>query len=191
MSAQPSNQGDYSANPAGPSVRAFSKGSGPSSGTRWSHHRTIGLGYLLVSTIALITGTLLSLAMRLHLTWPAWQFPLHGPILPEEYLALVTMHGTLMLFFVLTVAPQSGFGNLILPAQIGASRMAFPRLNALSLYLTALSLAILLCAFFVPGGAPIGGWTAYPPLSTTPLAGPGEGLGMDLWLASIALFSVA
>jgi cytochrome c oxidase subunit 1 len=156
-----------------------------------THHRTIGFGYLFVSTIAVLTGTLLSLAMRLHLTWPAWSLPLHGPILPEEYLALVTLHGTLMLFFVLTVAPQSGFGNLILPSQIGATRMAFPRLNALSLYLTALALVVLLSATFVPGGGPIGGWAAYPPLSTTPLAGPGQGYGMDCWLASIALFAIA
>jgi cytochrome c oxidase subunit 1 len=161
------------------------------SATTATHHRTIGFGYLIISLIAVIIGTLLSLAMRLHLTWPAWPLPLHGPILPEEYLALVTMHGTLMLFFVLTVAPQSGFGNLILPSQIGATRMAFPRLNALSLYLTAAALVTLLAATFVPGGGPIGGWTAYPPLSSTPLAGPGQGAGMDCWLAAIALFSIA
>jgi cytochrome c oxidase subunit 1 len=154
-------------------------------------HRTIGFGYLLVSLLAVLIGTLLSLAMRTHLAWPNWPLPLHGPILPEEYLAIVTMHGTLMLFFVLTVAPQSGFSNLILPAQIGSRHMAFPRLNALGLYLTALALVTLLAAFFVPGGAPIGGWTAYPPLSETVLAGPGQGLGMDLWLASIAIFSIA
>src|ERR1700761_6434893 len=136
-----------------------------------THHRTIGFGYLILSLIAVILGSLLSLLMRLHLSWPAWRLPLHGLILPEEYLALVTMHGTIMLFFVLTVAPQSGFGNLILPAQIGASRMAFPRLNALSLYLTVLSLLLLLAAFFVAGGAPVGGWASYPPLSATPLAG--------------------
>jgi cytochrome c oxidase subunit 1 len=156
-----------------------------------THHRSIGFGYLAISTLAVIVGSLLSLAMRLHLTWPAWPLPLHGPILPEEYLALVTMHGTLMLFFVLTVAPQSGFGNLILPSQLGATQMSFPRLNALSLYLTALALVVLLAAFFVPAGAPIGGWTAYPPLSTTALAGPGQGAGMDCWLAAIALFAIA
>ena len=156
-----------------------------------THHRTIGFGYLLLSLVAVIIGALLSLIMRTHLAWPNWQLPLHGPILPEEYLALVTMHGTLMLFFVLTVAPQSGFGNLILPAQLGTRHMAFPRINAAGLYLTALALVTLLAAFFVPGGAPIGGWTAYPPLSATPLAGPGQGFGMDLWLASIALFSIA
>lgn len=153
-------------------------------------HREIGIGYLLLSSVALVIGTLLSLAMRLHLTWPAWPFPLHGPVLPEEYLALVTMHGTLMLFFVLTVAPQSGFGNLILPAQIGSDRMSFPRLNALSLWITGAGLVVLLAAFFVPGGAPISGWTAYPPLSATPLAGPGQGNGLDLWLASLSLFCI-
>ncbi len=158
---------------------------------RMTHHRTVGFGYLIVSLAAVILGTLLSLAMRLHLTWPAWPLPLHGLILPEEYLALVTMHGTLMLFFVLTVAPQSGFGNLILPSQLGTSQMSFPRLNALSLYLTALALVVLVAAFFVPGGGPISGWTSYPPLSTTPLAGPGQGPGMDCWLASIALFAIA
>ena len=156
-----------------------------------THHRAVGFGYLLISVVALVAGTFLSLAMRLHLTWSDWPLPLHGLVLPEEYLALVTMHGTLMLFFVLTVAPQSGFGNLILPAQIGARRMAFPRWNAVGMWLMAVALLVLLAAFFVPGGAPIGGWTAYPPLSESLLAGPGQGYGMDLWLASIALFGVA
>ena len=155
-----------------------------------THHRTLGLGYLLLSAVALVLGTVLSVLMRLHLTWPDWRLPLHGPILPEEYLALVTMHGTLMLFFVMTVAPQSGFGNLILPAQIGADRMSFPRLNALSLWITSAGLLTLLAAFFVPGGSPISGWTGYPPLSATPLAGPGQGTGLDLWLASLSLFAL-
>jgi cytochrome c oxidase subunit 1 len=156
-----------------------------------THHRNVGFGYLAISAVAVGVGALLSLAMRAHLAWPEWPLPLHGPILPEEYLALVTMHGTLMLFFVMTVAPQSGFGNLILPAQIGARRMAFPRINAVSMLLTAVALAVLLAAFFVPGGGPIGGWTAYPPLSETALAGPGQGAGMDCWLASIAIFGIA
>ncbi len=154
-------------------------------------HRHIGLGYLALSLVAVTIGTALSMLMRLHLTWPDRVIPLHGPILPEDYLALVTMHGTLMLFFVMTVAPQSGFGNLILAAQIGARNMAFPRLNAAGLWLTALALLTLLAAFFVPSGAPLSGWTSYPPLSVTPLAGPGQGWGMDLWLASIALFAIA
>ncbi|HEX5283265.1 MAG TPA: cbb3-type cytochrome c oxidase subunit I [Bryocella sp.] len=155
-----------------------------------TNHRNIGFGYLTISTIAVIFGTILSWLMRIHLSWPDWKLPLHGPILPEDYLALVTMHGTLMLFFVLTVAPQSGFGNLILPAQIGARRMAFPRLNALGMWTTAAGLIVLLCAFLVPGGSPIAGWTSYPPLSVTSLAGPGEGAGQDVWLTSIALFAI-
>jgi cytochrome c oxidase subunit 1 len=153
-------------------------------------HRNVGFGYLTISAVAVIAGTILSWLMRFHLSWPDWRLPLHGPILPEEYLGLVTMHGTLMLFFVLTVAPQSGFGNLILPAQLGARRMAFPRLNALGMWITAAGLAVLLCAFLVPGGSPIAGWTSYPPLSATSLAGPGEGPGQDLWLGSIALFAI-
>jgi cytochrome c oxidase subunit 1 len=159
--------------------------------SRLTHHRTVGLGYIAISVAAVIVGAALSLLMRWHLTFPASKLPFHGLILPEEYLALVTMHGTLMLFFVLTVAPQSGFGNLILPAQIGAREMAFPRWNAAAMLLTALSLLTLLAAFFAPQGAPISGWTAYPPLSASPLAGPGQGIGMDLWLAAIAIFALA
>jgi len=154
-------------------------------------HRTIGLQYLILALISVVIGTLLSLLMRIHLVWPDWSLPLHGPILPEDYLALVTIHGTIMLFFVLTTAPQSGFGNLILPAQIGARHMAFPRLNAASFWLTAIALLTLLSSTFAPGGSAISGWTAYPPLSAVASAGPGQALGMDLWLASIALFSIA
>ncbi len=154
-------------------------------------HRTIGLLYLILALVSVTIGSLLSLLMRIHLVWPNWPLPLHGPILPEDYLALVTIHGTIMLFFVLTTAPQSGFGNLILPAQIGARRMAFPRLNAASFWLTAFALLVLLSSTFAPGGSAISGWTAYPPLSAVASAGPGQALGMDLWLTSIALFSIA
>ena len=154
-------------------------------------HRIIGIQYLILALVSVVIGTVLSLLMRIHLVWPTWTLWFHGPILPEDYLALVTIHGTLMLFFVLTTAPQAGFGNLILPAQIGARRMAFPVVNAGSFWLTAFALLVLLSSTFVPGGAAISGWTAYPPLSAIPSAGPGQGLGMDLWLISIALFAIA
>jgi cytochrome c oxidase subunit I len=154
-------------------------------------HRIIGIQYLILALVSVIIGTILSLLMRIHLVWPDWPLPLHGLILPEDYLALVTIHGTIMLFFVLTTAPQAGFGNLILPAQIGARTMAFPGLNAASFWLTAIALITLLSSTFAPGGAAISGWTAYPPLSAVPSAGPGQALGMDLWLASIALFAIA
>ncbi len=153
-------------------------------------HERLGRRYLVLSLLAVGLGTLMSLAMRIHLVWPDRVIPPFAPIKPEDYLALVTLHGTLMLFFVLTLAPQSGFGNLVLPAQIGARRMAFPALNALGFWLTALGLVALLGSTFVQGGAAISGWTAYPPLSAVASAGPGQGLGMDLWLASIGLFGL-
>src|SRR6185312_17357482 len=128
-------------------------------------HRIIGIQYLVLALTSVTIGTLLTLLMRIHPVWPDRIVPFHGPILPEDYLALVTIHGTIMLFFVLTTAPQSGFGNLILPSQIGARRMAFPVANAVSFWLTALALLILLSSTFVHGGSPISGWTAYPPLS--------------------------
>jgi cytochrome c oxidase subunit I len=152
--------------------------------------RAIGIRYLLLSLIAVGAGTLLSLAMRTQLAWPAIRWPQHGPMLPEEYLSLVTMHGTLMVFFVLTTAPQSGFASLVLSAQIGARRMALPWLNALGFWIVALALAVLLSAFLLPAGGPIAGWTNYPPLSAIAIAGPGQGGGMDCWLLSIALFCI-
>ena len=156
-----------------------------------THHRVLGLRYLGLSVIAVAAGTLMSLAMRIHLVWPDAVWPVFGVIKPEDYLALVTLHGTLMLFFVLTLAPQAGFGNLVLPAQIGAKRMAFPALNGLAFSMMAAALAVLLGSSFVQGGAAISGWTAYPPYSAVPSAGPGQGLGMDLWLLSIGLFGLS
>ena len=154
-------------------------------------HRTLGVRYLLLSLAAVAVGTLMSLAMRIHLIWPDRTLPFFGPIKPEDYLALVTLHGTLMLFFVMTLAPQAGFGSLILPLQIGARRMAFPLLNALGFWLYLTAFLVLISSSFVEGGAAISGWTAYPPLSAIAAAGPGQGLGMDLWLTSLGLFGVA
>ena len=156
-----------------------------------TNHRVIGVQFLLLALVAIATGTLLSLVMRIHLIWPEMALPLWGVIKPEDYLALVTMHGTMMIFFVLTTAPQFGFGNLIAPAQIGARAMAFPLLNAASFWLTAAAFVTLLSATLVAGGAPISGWTSYPPFSAIAGAGPGQAAGMDLWLASIAIFCIA
>ena len=156
-----------------------------------TQHRTLGVLYLLLSLAAVAVGTLLSLLMRIHRVWPDTPLLTIGLLKPEDYLALVTMHGTLMIFFVLTIAPQIGFASLVLPEQIGARSMAFPRLNAIAFWIAAVALLVLLSAFFVPKGAPISGWTSYPPLSAIPAAGPGEGAGMDLWLASIGLFCLS
>ncbi len=142
-------------------------------------HRQLAILYLFLGLAAVIAGTLLSLLIRLHRTWPTLALPFYGVLKPEDYLALVTMHGTLMVFFVLTVVPQSAFPNLVLPAQIGASRMAFPKLNAAAFWITLASFLTLLAAFFVPEGAPIAGWTSYPPLQRARRrrSGPGHRYG--------------
>jgi len=151
-------------------------------------HKVIGLQYYFLALTAVFVGMLLSLLMRIHLIWPNLSLPLIGEIKPETYLSLLTMHGTIMVFFVLTTAPQGGFGNYFLPIQIGAADMAFPVLNMLSFWVTFLAFVVLVAAFFVTGGAPLHGWTGYPPLSALQSAGTGQGLGADLWVISIALF---
>ena len=152
-------------------------------------HKVIGLQYYFLALIAVFVGMALSLLMRIHMVWPTANLPIFGHIQPETYLMFLTMHGTIMVFFVLTTAPQSGFGNYFLPIQIGAPDMAFPTLNMLSFWTTFVAFVVLLAAFFV--GAPIHGWTGYAPLSAVPSAGPGEGLGADLWITSIAIFCAA
>ncbi len=162
-------------------------------------HKVIGIQYWLLGLVSVVVGLVLSLLIRLHLVWPNAPVPLldklspagapGGVITPEYYLSLLTLHGTLMIFFVLTTAPQSGFGNFVLPIQIGAEDMAFPRLNMLSFWTTFVGLVVLLATFFISDGPPISGWTAYPPLSAVgSAAGPGQGLGQTLWVVSIAFF---
>lgn len=155
-------------------------------------HRVLGILYLYLALAAVAVGTVLSLLMRIHRVWPGLAIPFFGLMKPEDYLALVTMHGTLMIFFVLTTAPQSGFANLVLPEQIGARRMALPRINAAGFWLTLAAFLVLISgAHTRSGGVAISGWTSYPPLSAVPAAGPGQGLGMDLWLVSIGIFCIA
>jgi len=154
-------------------------------------HKVIGLQYYFLALASVFIGMFLSLLMRIHMVWPSAEIPGIGEIKPETYLALLTMHGTMMVFFVLTTAPQSGFGNYFLPIQIGAPDMAFPTLNMLSFWVTFMGFVALVSAFFVNGGTPIAGWTNYAPLSALSSAGPGLQLGEDLWIVSIALFCVA
>jgi len=154
-------------------------------------HKVIGLQYYFLALTAVFVGMFLSLLMRIHLVWPAAVLPLVGEIKPETYLSLLTMHGTIMVFFVLTTAPQGGFGNYFLPIQIGAPDMAFPVLNMLSFWTTFVAFVVILAAFFVTGGAPLHGWTGYAPLSALTNSGPGQQLGADLWITSIAIFCIA
>ena len=165
-------------------------------------HRVIAKQYFALSLTSVIAGVLLSLLMRYHLVYPQsqvkwfealWPISAQGGIMtPELYLSLLTLHGTLMVFFVLTLAPLNAFGNLVLPHQLGASRMAFPRLNMLSFWIALLSFLLLIASFVSLGGGPLSGWTAYPPLSAVgAIAGPGEGRGQTLWFFSIAAFSLS
>ncbi len=153
-------------------------------------HRAIARQYFFLSLAAALFGVALSLVMRFHLIHPDAQFS--GDVMPPEfYLSLLTLHGTLMVFFVLTLAPLNAFGNLVLPEQLGAKGMAFPRLNLASFWITAAAFVVILWSFLNAGGGPLSGWTAYPPLSAVgPISGPGEGLGQTLWFISIGLFAI-
>lgn len=154
-------------------------------------HKVIGRQYFFLSLAAVLVGAWLSLLMRIHLVWPKASIPFLGEIKPENYLAQLTMHGTLMVFFVLSTVPQAGFGTFFLPLQLGARNMAFPRLTAAGFWTALTSFLVLMAAFFVPGGASGAGWTQYPPLSALASAGPGQGLGTDLWLVSVGLFCLS
>jgi len=167
-------------------------------------HKVIGIQYIILALVAVLVGMTMSVLMRMNLSWPGTNWPILGTLFPggapngvmspEFYLSLVTMHGTIMVFFVLTTAPQGGFGNYFLPIQIGAEDMAFPVLNMLSFWVTLIGFIVILSAIFFSGSestvGPIGGWTGYPPLSALPNAGPGQGMGMNLWIISIAIFCV-
>jgi len=164
-------------------------------------HKTIGKQYFFLSLLAVFTAIALSWLMRFHLAWPMARLPWFakvapnaapsGIMTPEYYLSLLTIHGTIMVFFVLTTAPISGFGTYLLPLQVGAPEMAFPSLTRLGFWITCASFVVLLSTFFVPDGPPISGWTAYPPLSALGSdSGPGEALGQTLWIVSLGLFCV-
>jgi cytochrome c oxidase subunit I len=164
-------------------------------------HKVIGKQYLALGLVAAVTGMVLSWIMRIHLAFPTAAIPglgaiaptsaAGGVLTPEYYLQLMTMHGTIMVFFVLTTAPFAGFGNFVLPIQIGAEDMAFPRFNMMSFWVTFVAFVVLISSLFVPDGPSLGGWTAYAPLTAVGnVAGPGMGLGMTLWAFSILLFCV-
>src|SRR6266545_3466112 len=165
-------------------------------------HKVIGRQYLDLALVAVVTGMVLSWIMRFHLGWPETPVPglgklapngaAGGVITPEYYLQLMTMHGTIMVFFVLTTAPFAGFGNYFLPIQVGAEDMAFPRINMMSFWVTLVAFLVLVASLFVAEGPALSGWTAYAPLSAVGKdAGPGQGLGQTLWAVSITLFCVA
>ncbi len=160
--------------------------------------KIIGIQYLMTGFVWAIVGGLLAMIIRMQLAWPdtSWGFLASlfpfwaegGILKPEFYLALITMHGTIMVFFFVSLTLVSGFGNYLIPLQIGARDMAFPFLNMLSYWVIVPASLIMLFSFFVEGGAAASGWTAYPPLSAVQSAIPGSEWGQTLWLLAMALF---
>lgn len=162
-------------------------------------HKMISKQFLITGIIMGVIGMAMSIAFRLQLAYPDTSFPIlewffgskwapDGKLDAGYYMALVTMHGTIMVFYVLTAGLSGTFANLLLPLQIGARDMASPFMNMLSYWFFLLSSIVLLASLFVETGPASGGWTIYPPLSALPKAMPGSGMGMTLWLTAIVLF---
>ncbi|MGK0127174.1 MAG: cytochrome c oxidase subunit 1 [Candidatus Azotimanducaceae bacterium] len=161
-------------------------------------HKMISKQYLITGIFMGVIGVFMSMLFRLQIAWPDHSFSLieaflgrhqdGGVMSPDIYLALVTIHGTIMVFFVLTAGLSGTFSNLLIPLQIGARDMASGFLNMVSYWLFFLSSIIMLISLFVEAGPASAGWTIYPPLSALPQAIPGSGTGMTLWLVSMAIF---
>ncbi|MCY7349765.1 MAG: cbb3-type cytochrome c oxidase subunit I [Cytophagaceae bacterium] len=165
-------------------------------------HKTIAKQYLISGILWAFIGGLLSMLFRLQLGFPnmklEWLRPLlggwieeGGKLDPQFYLALVTMHGTIMVFFVLTAGLSGTFSNFLIPLQVGARDMASGFLNMLSYWFFFVSSVIMFGSLFVETGPAGGGWVVYPPLSALPQAADGSKLGLTLWLVSMALFIVS
>ena len=164
-------------------------------------HKTIGKQFLITGIVWAIIGGLFSVLFRLQLGFPGQSFPIletffgrnaeGGLIKPEFYYSLVTMHGTVLVFFVLTAGLSGTFANFLIPLQVGARDMASPFLNMLSYWFFFLASMVMLSSLFVETGPASGGWTMYPPLSALGQAGDGSKIGADLWLISMALFIVS
>jgi len=164
-------------------------------------HKTIGKQFLITGIVWAIIGGLFSVLFRLQLGFPEQTFPIletffgrwakGGQIQPEFYYALVTIHGTVLVFFVLTAGLSGTFANLLIPLQLGARDMASPFLNMLSYWFFFIASVIMFSSLFVHTGPASGGWTVYPPLSALHQAGQGSAIGMDLWLISMAMFIVS
>ena len=155
--------------------------------------------FLITAIVMAVIGMGMSLIFRLQLAWPGEKFAFsnfflgdkwapEGILDPNMYLALVTIHGTIIVFFVLTGGLSGTFSNLLIPYQIGARDMASGFLNMVSYWLFFLSSCIMIASCFVETGPASAGWTVYPPLSAIEKAIPGSGLGMTLWLVSMAIF---
>ncbi len=162
-------------------------------------HKMIGKQFLMTAVFMGLVAMLLSILFRIQLAWPGEssdflsfflgdEWAPNGVLKEEMYLGLVTIHGTIMVFFLLTGGLSGTFSNLLIPLQIGARDMASGFLNMLSYWFFFLSSITMLASLFVESGPAMAGWTVYPPLSALPQAVSGSGLGMTLWLFSMTIF---
>jgi cytochrome c oxidase subunit I len=165
-------------------------------------HKVIGIQYYVTAMLMALVAGILAMLIRLQLGWPEGNFAVLarlfpsgydlsggvGVMKPEFYAMLFTMHGTIMVFFVLSTAPVSGFGNILIPLQAGARDMAFPFLNGLSFWTFLVGCVVILSSFFIGAGAAAAGWTAYPPLSALRGAVPGSDTGQTLWIIGMVFF---
>ncbi|MBB5396336.1 MULTISPECIES: cbb3-type cytochrome c oxidase subunit I [unclassified Mucilaginibacter] len=161
-------------------------------------HKMIAKQFLITGITMAFIAMMLSILFRIQLAYPDKSFPLMETLLgrfapggrldSNFYLALVTIHGTIMVFFVLTAGLSGTFANLLIPLQVGARDMASPFMNMLSYWFFLIASVVMLSSFMIQKGPASGGWTIYPPLSALPKAMPGSGMGMTLWLISIVFF---
>src|SRR3989344_7202154 len=162
-------------------------------------HKMIGKQFLMTAVFMGVVAMLLSILFRIQLAWPGEESDFlsfflgdkwapKGVLSESMYLGLVTIHGTIMVFFLLTGGLSGTFSNLLIPLQLGARDMASGFLNMISYWLFLLSSVIMLCSLFIETGPASSGWTVYPPLSALPQAIEGSGQGMTMWLASMSIF---
>ncbi len=163
-------------------------------------HKVIGLQFMFTGLVFLVLGGLMAMAIRWQLAWPWTEMPpflgflfpeSHKVASPEAYTMLFTMHGTIMIFFVIIPLLTGAFGNFLIPLQVGAPDMAFPKLNMFGYWAMAPAIFCALFGFFTEGGAAAAGWTAYPPLSTIRSAAPGSLDGQTWWLLALTWIGVS
>src|SRR5262245_15646796 len=163
-------------------------------------HKIIGIQFLYSGLIFMILGGLLAVMIRIQLAFPDYTFPLFGKYLfptnaeqmtPQFYTMIVSMHASVMIFFVIIPLLTGAFGNYLIPLQIGYKDMAFPVMNMLSYWFMPPAFVFILLSFFMEGGAPAAGWTSYPTLSVVRSAAPGSGFGQTFWYLALLCIGVS
>ncbi|MCP4806246.1 MAG: cytochrome c oxidase subunit I [Proteobacteria bacterium] len=154
-------------------------------------HKVIGLQYMFTGMFMGLFGGFLAYIIRSQLADPGSAVAGFGEVSNVDYNAMVTMHGTIMVFWVAMPVLVAGFGNYLIPLLIGADDMAFPKLNMASYWVFALSTVVIIASFFVPGGASGTGWTTYPPLSANSMYSAGVDWGINFWILAVALEFIA